>query len=191
MKLSAFDANAMNVLIKDLRDTAEKFVRLGDSGAISFEMIAFMRYAGQGWEIPVTLGDKPFTAADSDVLKRDFQDSYARFFGRAIDGLEDVEIEIVTISVKAQGARTSPARIAINAGKGSIDASQRRDVFDPSTGGFLDTGIIERTSLVSGTKISGPAIIVENETSTVVTSHFDAVMQGDGSLLLMRKEASR
>ena len=36
---------------------------------------------------------------------------------------------------------------------------------------------------------SGPAVIVERETSTVVTSPFYAVMQDDGSLLLIRKGA--
>jgi N-methylhydantoinase A len=191
MKLSAFDHSAMNELIGGLRETAEKFVRLGDSGAITFEMTAFMRYAGQGWEIPVTLSEKPFTASDADLLKRDFQESYARFFGRAIDGLQGVEVEIVTISVKAQGARTAPQRTSVDHGSKTASVPSQRDVFDPSTGGFLSTGIIERTALAAGLKISGPAIIVENETSTVITSHFDAVMQGDGSLLLMRKEASR
>jgi N-methylhydantoinase A len=191
MKMSAFDHAAVNDLVSGLRETAEKFVRLGDAGAISFEMTAFMRYAGQGWEIPVTLSEEPFTAADVDVLRSDFQDSYARFFGRAIDGLDGVEIEIVTISVKAQGARTAPQHTPIDHGGKLAEVASKRDVFDPSTGGFLTTGIIERTALSAGAKVCGPAIIVENETSTVITSHFEAVMQGDGSLLLMRKEASR
>jgi N-methylhydantoinase A len=191
MKLSAFDARALNTLIKDLRSTAEKFVRLGDQGTITFETVAFMRYAGQGWEIPVTLTDKPFAPADAAVLKQNFQDSYARFFGRAIDGLDGIEIEIVTISVKAQGARNAPERIAMQDGASMLNIAQRRDVFDPAAGSFLDTAIVERSSLKPGTKISGPAIIVEDETSTVVTSPFDAIMQGDGSLLLKRKEASQ
>ncbi|MCC6517627.1 MAG: hypothetical protein IT543_02160, partial [Tabrizicola sp.] len=42
-----------------------------------------------------------------------------------------------------------------------------------------------------GTRVSGPAVIVESETSTTVTSPFDAVMQEDGSLLLIRKGAAQ
>jgi N-methylhydantoinase A len=38
--------------------------------------------------------------------------------------------------------------------------------------------------------VAGPAVIVERETSTVVTSPFDAVIQSDGSILLIRKEAA-
>ena len=50
---------------------------------------------------------------------------------------------------------------------------------------MLETGIVERASLAPGARVSGPAVIVERETSTVVTSPFDAVMQDDGSILLL------
>ena len=48
-----------------------------------------------------------------------------------------------------------------------------------------------RAAMTPGMKIDGPAIIVEEETATIVTSAFRAVGQGDGSLRLIRKEAMR
>ncbi|MFD2105903.1 hypothetical protein ACFSKJ_21145 [Tabrizicola soli] len=48
-----------------------------------------------------------------------------------------------------------------------------------------------RDSLRAGQRVAGPAVVVERETATVVTSPFDVVMQSDGSLLLLRKEAAR
>jgi N-methylhydantoinase A len=36
--------------------------------------------------------------------------------------------------------------------------------------------------------VTGPAIIVEPETSTLVTSSFDATVQPDGCLLVVAKE---
>ena len=50
------------------------------------------------------------------------------------------------------------------------------------------TGIIARDSLTTGARLQGPAVVVERETSTVVTAPFDVVMQSDGSLLMLRKE---
>ena len=47
-----------------------------------------------------------------------------------------------------------------------------------------------RAAMTPGMKIDGPAIIVEEETATIVTSAFRAVGQGDGSLRLIRKEAN-
>jgi N-methylhydantoinase A len=35
--------------------------------------------------------------------------------------------------------------------------------------------------------VTGTAVIVERETSTIVTSPFDAVIQVDGTILLVRK----
>lgn len=188
MRLAAFDAVAVNDLLDGLKATAEGFVRAGTKGAIRREITAFMRYVGQGWEIPVTLPDRPFTDADATNLRDRFRDDYARFFGRAIDGLDGLEIEIVTFSVRAQDEQAEPARHAITEGSGLAEARISRDVFDPASGGMLATAIVDRSALTTGKRISGPAVIVERETATVVTSLFDAVTQTDGSLLLIRKE---
>ncbi len=187
-RLSAFDVGAVNAMLADLKRTAEGFVRAGTDGKILREITAFMRYVGQGWEIPVALPDRPFTSADVDQLREDFRAAYARFFGRAIDGLDGLEIEIVTWSVKAQDERPAPARHAITRGRSQAEAQVRRAVFDPASGEALDTAIIERETLAPGARVSGPAVIVERETSTVVTSPFDVVMQDDGTLLLLRKD---
>lgn len=190
LRLSAFEAGAANTLLARLTATAEGFVRAGTEGAITREITAFMRYVGQGWEIPVPLPDRDFTAADVDMLRHNFRENYARFFGRAIDGLDGLEIEIVTWSVKAQDQRATPDRIALITDGARVGPLLSRPVFDPARGEFLPTAIIGRGSLQPGARVVGPAVIVERETSTVVTSPFDVVMQADGSLLMIRKGAT-
>ncbi|WP_426038005.1 hydantoinase/oxoprolinase family protein [Cypionkella sp. TWP1-2-1b2] len=189
LPLSAFNAATVNILIAGLKVTATGFVRAGTSAPIHSEITAFMRYVGQGWEIPVTLPDRAFTDADVEMLRSNFCENYARFFGRAIAGLDGLEIEIVTWSVKAQDQRAKPDQFALSLD--GIQAAQilSRPVFDPSRGAFIDTAILNRSDLTPGARIPGPAIIVERETSTVVTAPFDVVMQSDGSLLLIRKGA--
>ena len=186
--LSAFDPAAFNALIGDLKATAEGFVRQGTDGVIVAEIVAFMRYRGQGWEIPVPLPDRPFTAADVALIRDGFLSAYARFFGRAIDGLSGLEIEIVTISVKAADVRPAPEPATLTHGRRRVAAPQSRAVFDPSSARPLPTGIVARETLAPGDRVAGPAVVVERETSTVVTAPFDVVMQSDGSLLMLRKE---
>ncbi|MDM7931718.1 hydantoinase/oxoprolinase family protein [Tabrizicola sp.] len=186
-RLSAFVAGDVNALLDGLKATAEGFVRAGTDGAIQREITAYMRYVGQGWEIPVALPDRPFTVADIDLLRQAFQTSYARFFGRAIDGLDGLEIEIVTFSVKAQDSRAAPMRRELTLGRTEAGVSVSRPVFDPARGEALPTAIVERSGFAPGARLSGPAVVLERETSTVVTSSFDVVMQDDGSLLLVRK----
>jgi N-methylhydantoinase A len=188
-RLSGFQPDEVNALLHGLKATAEGFVRKGTEGRVQREITAFMRYVGQGWEIPVPLPDRPFTAADADMLRQDFQTSYARFFGRAIDGLDGLEIEIVTFSVKAQDSRPPPDHVDLTLGRSLAGSSPFRPVFDPARGEALPTAIVDRSSLAPGARLSGPAVVVERETSTVVTSPFDVVMQDDGSLLLVRKGA--
>lgn len=186
-RLSEFDVGEVNGLLGELKASAESFVRAGTSGGIAREITAFMRYAGQGWEIPVPLPDEPFGADDVEGLKDRFRTHYRRFFGRAIDGLDGLEIEVVTWSVKASDERPDAARHEITAGTRTVEPAMTRAVFDPATGAMQTHAIVERDSLRAGDRVAGPAVIVERETSTVVTTPFDAVVQGDGAILLLRK----
>lgn len=187
VKLSAFDAEAVNALLADLRQQAEGFVRSGTTGPLVTGTTAFMRYAGQGWEIPVELPEQAFTEGDVDALRERFRTAYGRFFGRAIDGLGGLEIEIVTWSVKVSDERPPAQRSTLVTHGRAVPTSDSRQVFDPSLGVMADSAIVARASLAAGDRVHGPAVIVERETSTVVTTPFDAVMQPDGSLLLLRK----
>ena len=186
-RLSGFDPAAVNAMLADLCATAERFVRAGSTGAIRREITGFMRYVGQGWEIPVPLPDRPFVAGDAAGLKDAFRAAYARHFGRAIDGMDGMEIEIVTWSVRAEDILPAPVRHVLALGGQDTSATLSRAVFDPAKGKPLPTAIVPRDTLATGQRVQGPAVIVERETSTVVTSPFDAVMQSDGSLLLVRK----
>ncbi|MDF2620510.1 MAG: methylhydantoinase [Xanthobacteraceae bacterium] len=188
VRLSRFRADEVNALLADLKASAESFVRAGTSGTIRREITAFMRYAGQGWEIPVPLADEPFGEGAVAGLTEAFRRNYARFFGRAIDGLDGLEIEVVTWSVKASDERPAPERHTITTGTRTVAASVTRPVFDPATGTTQTSAIVERATLSAGDRVPGPAVIVERETSTVVTTTFDAVMQSDGGILLVRKE---
>jgi len=184
MRLSKFDAGAVNAMLGGLKETAEGFVRAGTQGKIVCEVTAFMRYAGQGWEIPVALPDRAFTAADAGMIEAAFKDRYAQFFGRAVEG---PEIEFVTWSVKAQDVRPEGERFTLETDGSAVCASTTRAVFDPASGKTLETAIVPRETLSPGARVAGPAVIVERETSTVVTSPFNAVIQIDGTILLVRK----
>ncbi len=188
VRLSAFDAPALNAQLAALRETAEGFVRAGTAAALTVEVVAYMRYVGQGWEIPVPLPDRPFTPEDSGRIRDAFRSHYAEFFGRPIDGLDSLDVEIVTVSVKVQDEPPGPRRERLDpVGSREVAGATRRAVFDPVSGAPRESAIVARETLTPGDRVAGPAVIVERETSTIVTSTFDAVLQGDGSICLVRK----
>ena len=142
-----------------------------------------------GASTALPLPDQPFGEGAAATLTDLFRDNYQRFFGRAIDGLGDLEIEIVTWSVKATDDRVAAARHEITEDGTAVRPTAARSVFDPAAGSRQTYAIIERDALSGSERVTGPAVIVERETSTVVTAPFDAVVQSDGTILLIRKGA--
>ena len=189
VRLGEFDADMVNSMLSGLRERAERFVRSGTDSPVTRDVVAFMRYQGQGWEIPVPLPDRALTRQDADLIRDRFRESYIEFFGSAIDGLDGLEIEIVTWSMKVSDVRPEPGRRELlTRGNGMHDTGSR-EVFDAGSGRMRASRTVAREFLSAGDLVPGPAVIVERETSTIVTPSFDAVMQGDGSILLIRREA--
>lgn len=184
-KLTSFDVALANGLLAQLQDEALTFARQGSEAgqAPEVEARAYMRYIGQGWEIPVSLRTTHFSDSDVEVLRDDFITAYTRFFGRPIDGLG---IEIISWSVKASSPLPPVARVAkVGAGEHAV-ALGKRQIFDARLGRNVEATLVEREGLNVGTHIAGPAIISERETSTLITSSFTAVVQADGCLLVTR-----
>ena len=185
LRLSEFDADWTNGLIAELDAEAQRFAQAGAADLeLEREIKAYMRYQGQGWEIVVTLPDRDFVAADATEIRRRFEDEYARLFGRALDGLD---IEIMTWSVQVRSKLTPPAAVAAVAAEKPCYSDERRRIFDAREQRFVDAAVFQRDQLASGDLISGPAVIIERETSTIVTNRYQAIKQSDGCLLLRLK----
>ncbi|WP_414472666.1 hydantoinase/oxoprolinase family protein [Microvirga sp. M2] len=182
LRLSRFDAAKINAVLKDLIDEATSFVHLGAPGITpDLECVAYMRYLGQGWEVPVPVEVRDYADADGATFRKNFDDQYTRFFGRLIDGLD---VEIVSWSLRASSEVPQPGAVARTHGMRAIDASGRRQVFDAQSGRFVQAGVVARSAMKTGDFIKGPAVITERETSTIVTVGREAVMQADGCLLI-------
>lgn len=182
--LSRFDVADANNLMSAMKDEALGFVEGGlDAGEPVIERSVFMRYAGQGWDIPVTLPFERFDTSSAQRIADLFETEYARFFGRAIEGLD---IEIVSWSVKASSPLPPVTRVEPASQGAVVSPSARRKLFDAARSVYLEAGIHNRTDLAPGNVVNGPAVIVERETSTVLTSLFKATVQNDGCLLVTR-----
>jgi N-methylhydantoinase A len=187
MRLGSFEAASVNRLFAEMRAEAEAIVRRGAPAAKLVEQrSAFMRYRGQGHEIAVALPVRDLTAADRSTIRELFEAVYRRLYSRAIP---EVEIEIlswvVAVSAPSEGQLGAPARERASKPK----PASRRPMFDPHTGEFEEVDIYRRPDLAPGARISGPAVIAEDETSTVVSPIFDARIDRFGYIELTRNEA--
>ncbi len=186
MRLSSFDPAAANRLLAEMRAEAEVIVRRGAPDAeLTEQRSAFMRYRGQGHEIAVRLPVRTFTAADRTTITDMFEEAYRRLYSRPIPG---VEIEILSWVISVDASAEGELAIAIETKSTMPNPKSRRPVFDPVSGEFQDVPIYWRDDLAPGARISGPAVIAENDTSTVVSPVFDAHIDKFGYIELVRRE---
>lgn len=180
-----FDYEAANRLLGELTAEAESFVRqgTGSEGELVVERQVSMRYKGQGWEIPVRLGSGSFDQFAAETLANVFTKAYEEFFGRAIEGLA---IEAVSWSVRVASAQQRPDVLAMQDANSTATADNTRPIYDPVTGSTSDAAIVARETLSPGSAVSGPALIIEQQTTTVLGAHHQAVMQTDGTLRITR-----
>lgn len=185
-KLSDFDPRAVGAALEAMQAEARAFIDTGAGGMPTrTDVTAFMRYSGQGWEIPVLLPHKRFEAADVPALQAGFEAAYRKLFGRLIDGLE---VEITNWSLVISSVRPDPARVLRHEGDTAAPVRRMRRFFDAALRRHVEAQEVDRSAMRPGCVVEGPAVIVEAETSTIVTSAYRAIGQQDGCLLLVRKE---
>jgi len=187
MRLGSLEPASVNRLFAEMRSEAEAIVRRGAPAAKLVEQrSAFMRYRGQGHEIAVALPVRDLTAADHSTIRELFEAVYRRLYSRAIPGVEiEILSWVVAVSAPSEGQLGAPTRKRPSKPK----PASRRPIFDPGTGEFEEVDIYWRPDLAPGARISGPAVIAEAETSTVVSPLFDARIDEFGYIELTRNEA--
>jgi N-methylhydantoinase A len=190
----AFNAEAVNRLLSDMADEATSFVTgalaasddAGDQPVLETERWAFMRYAGQGWEIPVRLDGGPFDHLGGELLANRFEKAYEEFFGRAIGGLA---VEAIGWSVRVATRHPPVERVERVEALHDVAIDRTRAIHDAGTGTLVEAAVVERSKLSTGDRVAGPAVIVEPQTTTWVSSSRQAVVQADGCLLITRSDA--
>lgn len=191
MRLETLDHATVNELLEEMRQEVAAFIaETGYRGKLERELKAYMRYAGQGWEIPVTLERTSLEAGDADRLRRDFIDAYTQIFGHAVDDL-DAEVVSWSLSLRAPTPTTERRHLATaRDDDAGVEITRSRPLFDARLAAFRDARVIARTALPIGIGVAGPAVITEAETSTIVPAGFDVTRQADDCLLVAKSRAT-
>jgi N-methylhydantoinase A len=184
-RFSTFDVEAVNDLLADMAAEASDVVAEGSFGApVAQSRTAFMRYVGQGHEIPVTLPARALVPADVAEIRALYDTEYSRFYDRPVPG-SDVEIMsyAVTVSTILETATRSSGAFST----WPAIPSRFQSVRDTSSGEVSDWAIYDRAALSPGATLPGPAIIAEDETSTLVGPGWTATIDASGYIDLRRE----
>ena len=189
-RFSAFDLDAVNALLREMQQEAAAVVaQAGLDMKTGESRIAYMRYVGQGHEIPVPLPARPLTAADVPAIRAAYEAEYTKFYHRPVPG-SDVEIMSYAVSVATLPAEPETARDGEPVQPGSAAHPERTQrVRDTVSGEVSEWSVHVRAALPEGACLSGPAIIAEDETSTLVGPGWTATIDGFGYVELTREAA--
>ncbi|SPH23727.1 Acetophenone carboxylase gamma subunit [Defluviimonas aquaemixtae] len=185
MKLSNFDGEKIKLLLSDLKAEATGFVRTCDADSeILSEFKVYMRYTGQGWEIPIVLSEAQAMNPDVETFERIFEAGYTKLFGRPVAGMD---VEITVWSVNATTPLEKAARVAPEKGNGAAPIKGPRRMFDPALADFVDASVVLRCEMAQGSQAAGPVAITEDETTIIVPSSRRAIRQPDGCIDVLVK----
>jgi len=184
VSLETFDAERVNALLEGMTRDARAVVEPALGGAKPLiHIIADCRYVGQGHEIRVSVPLRTLTNRDGTKLKAEFERLYEQVYGLRIPNQEAEAITwSVTVSskpIKAKAARKMTAKPAPK-------PRSKRTIYDPALGKQVSAPVYWRFDMTPGSRIKGPAIIAEDETSTIVGANFSASINSLGYIVLER-----
>ncbi|HIN59335.1 MAG TPA: hydantoinase/oxoprolinase family protein [Gammaproteobacteria bacterium] len=171
--------------LKPMRDAA-RLELLNDGfpeDRIRIEHSADMRYRGQAFELSVPL-TQPIQ--NLDQVEQAFRQVYEERYTHADEGA----VELVSLRIAAYGLTDKP-QLPYLAESGDVEAAligQRPCHF---TGNNLDTEIYQRERLPAGAKLTGPVLIEENGSTTLVPPGFHLEHHPSGALILSRDETEQ
>jgi N-methylhydantoinase A len=174
-RFADLDADDLRRILDEL--AAEAGGRLAEQGVPADQQTtAFqvdVRYHGQGFEIPVDV-DQPDLAAIANAFDAEHQ--------RLFSFLLTVDHELVNARATVTGPRPSVTPVTLESSDGPPEPSDHHPIF--VEGRSVDAAIYDRTALRAGHVISGPAIVTEMDSTTLILPGHAATVHASGSLLI-------
>jgi N-methylhydantoinase A len=153
---------------------------------IKIEPYLDLRYAGQGYELTVPAPMPPFTKHDLTLMRGRFDTLHEQNSGHKAESepVELVSLRLVSLGLVPQ-AKLSPG---IATGR-KVDAAKtgERKVFLGKEHGVLTTQIFNRDLFEPGHRISGPAIVEQLDTTTVIQPEQEAFVDEYRNIIIREK----
>ncbi|WP_321337018.1 hydantoinase/oxoprolinase family protein [uncultured Cohaesibacter sp.] len=142
-----------------------------------------MRYAGQNYELSVSVPAGPISLETFKQLEEGFEAVHKQRFGFIAKG---EKIQLVTLRLEAVG-EVKKAELQSYPLEGAVADAARigeRDVWLKEAGGFVNCPVYDRKLLKHGNQIAGPAIIEQMDTTSVLLPDMTAAVDAYLNLIV-------
>ncbi len=172
------DAGELQARVRSLRERALADVA-ADRNAAIVSARAGLRYLGQNYEHEVAFPDGVITSSVLSEAFGRFEELHREFYGYDLSG---EVIELVDLTVTATVASIVEAPTAVGVAPWARAHPSRREVQFAS--GVIDTPVLHRDALSPGDRLSGPLIVQDADTTTLLEAGDRLRMAPDGSLII-------
>ena len=155
---------------------------------IKIEPYLDLRYAGQGYELTVPCIMPPLKKEDLKIMRERFDTMHEQNSGHKAETepVELVSLRLISLGLVPQ-AKLSPGK---KTGRTVEQAKTgERKVFFGKEHGTLTTQIYNRERLEPGHKLSGPAIVEQLDTTTVIHPEQQATVDEYRNIIIREKKA--
>tara|TARA_B110000305_G_C19398740_1_gene618922 strand:- start:223 stop:1464 length:1242 start_codon:yes stop_codon:yes gene_type:complete len=183
--LDNLDHQLVNNLYAEMRSEALAIVQEASTSSNLIETRqAYMRYVGQGHELAIDLPTGPYTELHRDRFTEIFEQTYVKLYGHRIEG---VDVEALSWTLMVSEPVTQRLKSAKLKPSGPLKAIGECSVFDAETATRMEVPVYLREQLAGDVFINGPALITEDQTTTVISSSFSASVNSLGCIVLTKK----
>ena len=183
--LDNLDHQLVNNLYAEMRSEALAIVQEASTSSNLIETRqAYMRYVGQGHELAIDLPTGPYTELHRDRFTEIFEQTYVKLYGHRIEG---VDVEALSWTLMVSEPVTQRLKSAKLKPSGPLEAIGECSVFDAETATRMEVPVYLREQLAGDVFINGPALITEDQTTTVISSSFSASVNSLGCIVLTKK----
>ncbi|MDO9278353.1 MAG: hydantoinase/oxoprolinase family protein [Polaromonas sp.] len=135
--------------------------------AVVIQRAADMRYVGQEHAVTVDLPSEFFKTQDRAAIKKHFDDLHAVRYGTSAPK-EPADLVSLRVTVLGHMRKPPPQAVAAGSEQAVADALRTHKPVYFRSAGFVSTPVYKRPALRSGNRLSGPALIEEHASTTVV-----------------------
>lgn len=171
-----------------LQEQAETWLRKQQAEMLPETSLLYLldaRYKGQAYEIELLVSPECLEGKSTSEIADSFHLLHEKQYGHSD---EKASIELMNIRVRIIGKTPKPP-----GGKGGRSdlpeaepVSQRKIIIK---GGTYQTAVYQRSDLSCGQRINGPAIVEQDDTTTLILPNWSGKTDHAGNLIIERKES--
>ena len=147
---------------------------------IRFRRIGELLYSEQMHELPIDLGDPPFTADSLERSLTSFHEEHLRTYGHNEPG---DAVSFINLKVLGEKPRVTTVEPQIAEPVSDNAEPEVRDVYFASVG-WVSTDVVARPSLSPGTTVEGPMLLTQVDTTVVLPPGSSAEVLASGDLMV-------